>query len=96
MGKKLSLVPPTKAAPTAEEFIRQANQSPIEKVENTDEAYPWDDPKVREDVIKSVNLRLSEPYILKLQYLSEKTHLSQQEIIRKVLLPWLDEEVAKY
>ena len=95
MGKKLSLVPPTKSAPSAEEFIRQANQAPSEEVEKTDKAYPWDDPKVRDDVIKSVNLRLSEPYILKLQYLSEKTHLSQQEIIRNVLLPWLDEEVQK-
>jgi hypothetical protein len=92
MGKKLSLRPPTKAAPTPEEFIRQANQAPAAAAEA---AYPWEDPKIREDVIKSVNLRLSEPYIVRLQWLSERTHKSQQELIREALLPWIDEEIAK-
>jgi hypothetical protein len=95
MGKRLSLIPPTKTTPTPEEFIRQANQPPVAVVETKEETYPWNDPKVREDVIKSVNLRLSEPYIIKLQYLSEKTHKSQQELIREALLPWIDKEIEK-
>jgi hypothetical protein len=91
--KKLSLVPPIQKQPTPEEFIRQATIPPVV---TDDKAYPWENPRVRADVIKAVNLRLSEPYILKLQYLAEKTHKSQQELIRECLLPWLDEEVIKY
>lgn len=90
MSKRLSLVPPTKQQPSAEDFIKQAN-APTQ----TDEQYPWEAPHVREDVIKAVNLRLSEPYLLKLQYLSEKTRKSQQELIRECLLPWLDEQIAQ-
>ncbi len=73
---------------TPEDFIRAANQ----EVE-TD--YPWDDPRVREDVIKSVNLRLDEPSLLKLKWVSEKTRKSQQELIREALLPYLEEEIAR-
>jgi len=93
---KMTLTPPKQSA---EDFIRNANAvpEPIQTLEQTQaESYPWDDPRVREDVIKSVNLRLSEPYILKLQYLSEKTNKSQQELIREALLPYLDDEVQKY
>ncbi len=93
-GKKYSLTSPSaKLTPavTPEQFIQKANDTPAEA-----KTYPWEEPKVRDDVIKMVSLRLSEPYILKLQYLSEKTHKSQQELIREILLPWLDEEVKKY
>ena len=68
-----------------------------EKIEPKDspEPLPWEADTVREDVIKSVNLRLSEPYILKLQFLSERTNKSQQRIIREALFPALDQEVEK-
>ena len=77
---KMTLKPPTR---TAEEFIKAANQA-------TELAYPWDQPQAREDVIKSVNLRLTEPLLLKLQYLSKKTRKSQQALIREALIPYLD------
>jgi hypothetical protein len=89
MGKRMTLTPPNqKKLPTAEQFIKAANR-------DIDASYPWDNPKVREDVIKSVNLRLSEPYILKLQWLAEKTHKSQQELIREALLPWIDAQIEE-
>lgn len=92
MGRKFSLNPKSQTAPPpAEEFIKSANDIP-----GSNKTYPWEDPRVREDLIKMVSLRLSEPYILKLQYLSEKTRKSQQEIIREILQPYLDEEVKKY
>jgi hypothetical protein len=74
--------------PSVEEFIRGANQTPA-----TD--YPWDEPKVREDVMKLVSLRLSEPYILKLQWLSEQTGKPQQKLLRDLVLPWIDEQIEK-
>lgn len=80
MANKMTLKPPRQ---TAEEFIKAANQA-VEVV------YPWNAPHVRADVIKSVNLRLNEPLLLKLQYVSEKTRRSQQELIREVLAPYLD------
>lgn len=84
----MTLTPPAAGQPSAQEFIRAANR-------DLPSTLPWEDPKVREDVIKSVNLRLSEPYILKLQYLSNITHKSQQELIREALLPWIDEQIAQ-
>ena len=57
--------------------------------------YPWQDPKVREDVIKAVNLRLPEPYLLKLQYIADITNKSQQAIIREALLPAIDDYIEQ-
>jgi len=56
---------------------------------------PWDDAKVREDVMKLVSLRLSEPYILKLQWISEQTGIPQQRLLRDWLLPLIDEKVEE-
>lgn len=80
---KMSLTP---SKQTVDEFISSAGQA------NGD--YPWDDPKVREDVMKLVSLRLSEPYILKLQWISEQTGIPQQRLLRDWLLPLIDEKVA--
>lgn len=86
---KMRLAPPlTKGA---ESFISAAGEVKPKPVTNrAGELYPWDQPGIREDVVKSVNLRLTEPYIVKLQYLSEVTNLSQQVILRKILLPGID------
>lgn len=89
----MSLKPPRQRS--AEEFVEAAGEGVQETIATAVTDYPWDDPKVRDDVIKSVNLRLSEPYILKLQYISETTHKSQQEIIREALLPALDAYIDK-
>jgi hypothetical protein len=91
---KMSLTPPKKRTP--EEFIQGANEYPQSAEDRQAEtSYPWENEKVREDVIKSFNLRLPEPYILKLQYLSTVTHKSQQAIIKEILLPELDEQIAE-
>jgi hypothetical protein len=80
---KMSLTP---SKQSIDEFIDSAG--------HTESDYPWDDPKVREDVMKLVSLRLSEPYILKLQWISEKTGIPQQRLLRDWLLPLIDEKVA--
>lgn len=81
---KMSLTP---SKQSVDEFISAAGQAEGD--------YPWNDPKVREDVMKLVSLRLSEAYILKLQWISEKTGIPQQRLLRDVLLPWIDEKVAE-
>ncbi len=97
MAKKMSLQPPTR---TPEDFIRDANRhdEPVPQAEVRDtsaHSLPWNEPGVRQDVIKSVNLRLDEPTLLKLKWVSEKTRISQQELIRLALLPYLHGEIAK-
>lgn len=88
---RMSARPP--ATNSAEDFILAAENKKAENFSNNAHKSPWEEANVREDVIKSINLRLSEPYILKLQFLSEKTNKSQQQIIREYLCPAIDEEI---
>ena len=88
--KKMQLMPPKQR--TQDDFVAAAGEvkSKLKGQGGDKVMLPWEADNVREDVIKSVNLRLPEPYILKLQYLSERTHKSQQVLIREALLPAID------
>jgi hypothetical protein len=79
---KMSLTPTPKSM---DEFISAANQ--------TNGDYPWNDPKVREDIYKLVSLRLPEPYVLKLIWISEQTKVPQQKFLREWLLPLIDQKI---
>jgi hypothetical protein len=81
---KMSLTPTKQSV---EEFIHAAGQAEGD--------FPWTDPNVREDVMKSVALRLSETYSLKLQWISDKTGIPQQRLLRDWLLPLIDAKVAE-
>jgi hypothetical protein len=50
---------------------------------------------VREDVIKVYNLRLPEPYLLKLKYIAEHTPSSMQRFCLNVLQDTIDAEIEK-
>lgn len=54
---------------------------------------PWD--TARPDVIKPFNLRLSEPYIAMLRYISENTPHSMQSFCLKVLEPAIKAEAER-
>lgn len=56
-------------------------------------SYPWEAPGVREDVAKVFNLRLPEPYLLKLKYIAEHTPDSMQQFCLSVLLPAIDARI---
>jgi len=77
------------------------NQSKVdtlqpEKVEHMEqEPLPWEAPGVREDVSKMFNVRLPEPYLLKLKYIAEHTPDSMQQFCLNVLLPAIDAEVSE-
>lgn len=58
-------------------------------------ALPWQDPKVREDLLKIYNLRLSEPYLLKLKYIAEHTPDSMQKFCLDILLPAIDSRIEQ-
>lgn len=56
---------------------------------------PWEDPRVRKDVRKVYNLRLPEPYFLKLRHIAEHRQSSMQQVCLDVLLPAIDERVRE-
>jgi hypothetical protein len=72
---------------TAEEFIAAAG------VPATAKHLPWDAPGVREDVTRVYNLRLPEPYLLKLKYIAEHSPRSMQRVCLDALLPAIDAEI---
>ncbi len=94
---KVSSRPPLKTIVAQQEtkeltqqFIRDgdfsnAKQEPI--------LYPWQAGHVREDVIKVFNLRIPEPYFLKLEYLSKQTRLSKQSICLDAITSVIDQEI---
>ena len=47
--------------------------------------YPWENPRVREDVAKVYNLRLPEPIHLQLKWLAERSPESMHEIAVKAV-----------
>jgi hypothetical protein len=56
---------------------------------------PWEYLGVREDVTKVYNLRLSEPYLLKLKYIAEHTPDSMQKFCLNVLQNAIDEKIKE-
>jgi hypothetical protein len=57
------------------------------------EPYPWEAPGIRADVAKVYNLRLPEPYLLKLKYIADHTPNSMQQFCLKSLLPAIDAQI---
>lgn len=96
--KKFKSRPPHRAV-EIDDFIAGAEKQPEEtkapgKPVQT-EAYPWEAPGVRADVLKVFNLRLPEPYLLKLKYISEHTPQSMHKFCQAVLLEAIDEKILE-
>lgn len=98
-GKRISSRPPAPKSVDLDEqmeaFILGEDADPNNSLSQNSpaEPFPWEAEHVRDDVIKSINLRLPEPYILKLKYLSEQTNISQQKLIRDILCPVIDQHI---
>ena len=58
-------------------------------------SYPWEDTKVRDDVLKVYNLRLPEAYLIKLKYIAENTPDSMQQFCLGALLPAIDAKIEE-
>jgi hypothetical protein len=87
---------PGKKNSDIEAFISGAEDKTAQSttVEKT-AAYSWEEPGVREDVTKVYNLRLSEPYLLKLKYISENTPNSMQKFCLNVLQDAIDAKIGE-
>lgn len=92
-----SLNPDRKDA--ADAFIDAAEQPPEAAGEDAAsprpaprEPLPWEDPKVRDDVKKLFSLRLPEPLMLKLQYISAATGKSMHQYVLDHLVPAIERD----
>jgi len=79
------------------EFIDGANnkkevQSDLKK-NNT--KYPWGNEKVRDDLVKTFNIRLSEPDYLKLKYISDHTPESMHTFCLNAIIPAIEKQIKK-
>ena len=71
------------------------NQFLSEENKFSKQKFPWEDDHTRDDLQKVFNLRLTERYFKKLDYISEMTKVSKQKIIQEILLPKIDEQIKK-
>jgi hypothetical protein len=75
-------------------FISGAGDKTVKSVPIEKTAfYPWEAPGVRIDVTKVYNLRLPEPYLLKLKYIAENTPDSMHKFCLNVLQEAIDAKI---
>ena len=60
-----------------------------------EEVYPWEEPHVREDVKKTLPLRIDEPLYLKLKFIAERTPYSMNSFILDRVIDEIEEEIAR-
>lgn len=58
--------------------------------------YPWEDPALRRDVLKTFNIRLSEPVKAKLQWLAENTPRSMHQIVIEAVESDIDRQIREH
>ena len=56
---------------------------------------PWNAPHVRADVKKLFSLRLSEPDMLKLQFINQQTGISMHQFVLNAVMPAIENEVNR-
>lgn len=57
--------------------------------------YPWENPYVREDVMKQVLLKMPEPLYLKLKHITNYTPYNMTSFILERIAPEIEKEIAK-
>lgn len=74
-----------------EVFAAAAGQPP----EKAREEYPWEGIGVREDVMKSFPLRMTEPVYLKLKFIAENSRYSMNSFVLEKIGAAIEEEIAR-
>ncbi|MFC1836805.1 hypothetical protein ACFL2Q_19125 [Thermodesulfobacteriota bacterium] len=102
MKKKtpLSHRPGSKEKKELNDFIKEGGAPETEtepgaEIVQPSRDYPWEDPSLRADVQKIFNLRIPEPYLVKLRYIADHTPLSMQSFCREILLAAIDEKIEE-
>ena len=94
---ELKSKPPVKSAQNLDDFLSGAEEKTAPKKVSAKRKviYPWQEQDVRGDVTKVYNLRLSEPYFLKLKYIAENTTDSMQKFCLKILEEEIDKKIKE-
>lgn len=88
--------PPAKKTPDLDAFLSGAEERTAPKAKPKRKvSYPWEEESVREDVTKVYNLRLSEPYLLKLKYIAEHTPDSMQKFCLSTIEKEIDKKIKE-
>ena len=89
--------PPSKKTPDLDAFLSGAEEktAPKKAVKKRNSTYPWEEAVVRDDVTKVYNLRLSEPYLLKLKYIADNTPDSMQKFCKSILEKEIDKKIKE-
>jgi len=99
---QLSSRPPHHKTSDLDSFINAANNPDVSgtssvnqsaEVIDTKITFPWNESNVRDDLIKIFNLRFSERYFLKLEYLSKLTKTSKHQLCMDILLSEIDKKL---
>lgn len=86
--------PPSKPKQDLDAFLSGANSDKkIPPADRAEETYPWQEPGVRDDVKKSFNFRLPEPYLFKLRYIGEHTPDSMQQFCLRAIKEAIDKKI---
>ena len=88
---------PGKTKPDLDDFISGADEKtePQKVTPKRKSKYSWESSGVREDVTKVYNLRLSEPYLLKLKNIPQQTPDSIQKFCINVLEKEIDNKIKE-
>lgn len=78
-----------------EAFIAGAETKSVDiaSTSETPTSYPWQEPGIRDDVLKVYNLRLPEPYLLKLKYIADNTPDSMQKFCLQIIQGAIDKKI---
>jgi hypothetical protein len=88
--------PPGKTKQDLDAFLGGAEERvEVKKPQKQNASYPWEEAGVRDDVVKVYNLRLPEPYLLKLKYIAEHTPNSMQTFCLNVVEEAIDKKIKE-
>jgi hypothetical protein len=89
--------PPSKPKQDLNAFLTgaESGKKNLPPAGQAEETYPWQEPGVRDDVTKPFNLRLPEPYLLKLRYIGEHTPHSMQQFCLSILQDAIDSKIKE-
>lgn len=76
-------------------FAAGAGQPTIAPPAPTQMVYPWEEPFVREDVMKQVLLKMPEPLYLKLKHITNYTPYNMTSFILEKITPEIEKEIAR-
>lgn len=93
-GTPASEMPETDEPPAARARRQRAEARRVGREGDDTHGFPWEAPRVREDVTKGYALRLPEPLYLKLKYVSKQTGTSMNQLCNEAVARLVEEELA--